>query len=114
MLREVKKFAILTLVLLVCLLGIMLNTRPDTVPLAVLMLPFMIIFLVGFLVSYMTLRYGLKKPHTIGIMSLAVLAGSLAALALGLNSVGSLLPREIAIVLVFFSVLFLYAFKRRF
>lgn len=108
-----KKYYITIAALLIALLVVMLNTRPDTVPIYLLMVPFILLFAIVSLVTYTAVRLTTKKPHSNSLITLAVFTGAVAALGVGLNSVGSLLPREIAIVLLFFSLLIFYALKRR-
>lgn len=111
--QKMKKYYVIIILLAIALLVVMLNTQPDTVPLYILMVPFTLIFALGSLITYVIARKLAKRPHTNGLITFSVFTGALLALALGLNSVGSLLPREIAIVLIFFSLLVFYALKRR-
>lgn len=108
-----KKHYAALVILLMALLVVMLTTRPDAVPIYLLMVPFVLIFLAASLIVYIIARLITKRPHGNGMMTMSVFAGAITALGVGLNSVGSLLPREIAIVLLFFSLLIFYALKRR-
>ncbi len=110
---SIKKYLLFATLISAPLLLVLFNTRPDTAPLYVLIIPFSCIFALVSLTVYSAFRIIGKKDHSVLLTSVSLFAGAVTALGLGLNSVGSLLPREIAIVLIFFSLLMFYAFKRR-
>ena len=108
-----KRYYFAIVALMAILLVVMMNTRPDTVPLYLLMVPFVLIFAISSLIAYVLARVVGRRRHSNGLITFSVFIGAIVALGLGLNSAGSLLPREIGIVLLFFSLLVFYALKRR-
>lgn len=110
---KLRNYLLSITVMCVILLLVLTRTRPDTVPLYILIIPFVCVFGIFSLTIYTVFRNFGKKKHTADVMTFSLVMGSLFTLSLGLNSVGSLLPREIAIVALFFGLLVFYALKRR-